>query len=110
MVTGGKPRGFAALSPEQRREVAKRGGAAAHASGRAHVWSAEEARAAGKIGGAKVSQDREFMAEIGRKGGQMRGRRAPLGATKGGTLVFPADRDEDDTADAGDLDTDGGDS
>ena len=41
-------RGFAAMSPEKKREIAGMGGRAAHASGRAHQFSSEEARAAGK--------------------------------------------------------------
>lgn len=41
-------RGFAAMSPEKKREIASLGGRAAHASGRAHTFSTEEARAAGK--------------------------------------------------------------
>ena len=41
-------RGFAAMSPEKKREIAGMGGRAAHATGRAHQFSSEEARAAGK--------------------------------------------------------------
>jgi general stress protein YciG len=41
-------RGFAAMSPEKKKEIAGMGGRAAHASGRAHQFSSEEARAAGK--------------------------------------------------------------
>lgn len=41
-----KPRGFAAISPERRREIAKKGGQAAQATGRAHRWNREEALAA----------------------------------------------------------------
>ena len=44
-------RGFAALSPELRREISKRGGVAAHQAGTAHEFSADEARAAGRKGG-----------------------------------------------------------
>jgi general stress protein YciG len=44
-----KPRGFAALSPEQRREIARKGGRRAHALGRAHRFDSESASAAGKI-------------------------------------------------------------
>ena len=40
-------RGFAAMSPEKKREIASLGGRAAHASGRAHQFRTEEARAAG---------------------------------------------------------------
>ena len=41
-------RGFAAMSPEKKREIAGMGGRAAHATGRAHQFTTEEARAAGK--------------------------------------------------------------
>lgn len=43
-----KPRGFAALTPERRKEIAAAGGLAAHRSGNAHEFSSEEAREAGK--------------------------------------------------------------
>lgn len=41
-------RGFAVLSPEKKREIASMGGKAAHEHGRAHRFTTEEARAAGK--------------------------------------------------------------
>lgn len=41
-------RGFAVLSPEKKREIASMGGKAAHEHGRAHRFTSEEARAAGK--------------------------------------------------------------
>ena len=41
-------RGFAAMSPVKKKEIASMGGRAAHACGRAHQFSSEEARAAGK--------------------------------------------------------------
>lgn len=89
-----KPRGFACLTPERRREIARAGGRAAQASGRGHRYTADEARAAGKRGGAvigartehmkaigkrgglKSSQDREHMRAIARKGGQASRRNA----------------------------------
>lgn len=43
-----KQRGFAVLSPEKKREIASMGGKAAHEHGRAHRFTSEEARAAGK--------------------------------------------------------------
>ena len=46
-----KPRGFAALTPKRRSEIASMGGKEAHLSGRAHVFSSEEAREAGRKGG-----------------------------------------------------------
>ncbi|MGZ5255601.1 MAG: KGG domain-containing protein [Flavitalea sp.] len=49
-------RGFAAMDVEKQKEIARKGGRAAHEQGVAHQWSSEEAR------------------EAGRKGGQARGR------------------------------------
>lgn len=65
-----KLRGFAAMDKEKHREIASKGGKAAHELGRAHQFTSEEAREAGKKGGKTVSQDREHMAAIGRKGGR----------------------------------------
>lgn len=42
-----KRRGFAAMDPAAQREIASQGGRAAHASGKAHQFTKEEARAAG---------------------------------------------------------------
>lgn len=61
--------GFAALTPEQRKEISARGGRAAHALGKAHRFSSEEAKEAGRKGGLVVSQDKAHMAAIGKKGG-----------------------------------------
>jgi general stress protein YciG len=64
-----RPRGFAAMSPAKRREIAAKGGKAAHAQGKAHQFTSEEAREAGRAGGVAVSADRESMRERGRRGG-----------------------------------------
>jgi general stress protein YciG len=44
-------RGFASMSPERQREIASKGGRAAHEKGTAHEWTPEEARRAGRKGG-----------------------------------------------------------
>ncbi len=62
-------RGFAAMPAETQREIARKGGVAAHKRGTAHEFTPEEAREAGRKGGTAVSRDRAHMAEIGRKGG-----------------------------------------
>jgi uncharacterized protein len=67
-------RGFASMDPERQREIASKGGRAAHAKGTAHEWSRDEARTAGRKGGEVVSRDRAHMAAIGREGGEARGR------------------------------------
>ncbi len=65
-----KRRGFAAMTPERQREIASKGGRAAHEMGTAHQFSAEEAREAGRKGGQATSRDREHMARIGATGGR----------------------------------------
>jgi general stress protein YciG len=55
--TKGRGRGFASMDPGKQREIASKGGKAAHAKGTAHEFTSEEAR------------------EAGRKGGQARGKR-----------------------------------
>src|SRR5690348_2436386 len=62
------------FSSEEARAAGKKGGHAAHQRGTAHEFSSEEARAAGKKGGESVSQSRAHMSEIGKKGGHSRER------------------------------------
>jgi uncharacterized protein len=71
-------RGFASMDMGKQREIASKGGRAAHAQGRAHEFTADEARVAGRKGGEVVSRDRSHMAAIGRAGGQARGRNRAL--------------------------------
>jgi general stress protein YciG len=44
-------RGFASMSIEKQREIASKGGKAAHIKGTAHEWTSETAAAAGRKGG-----------------------------------------------------------
>ena len=76
-----KGRGFASMDPAKQKEIASKGGRAAHEKGTAHQFSADEAREAGKKGGGTVSRDRHHMAEIGRVGGQARGRKQRANAS-----------------------------
>jgi uncharacterized protein len=73
-------RGFASMDLSKQREIASKGGKAAHAQGRAHEFTADEARNAGRKGGEVVSRDRTHMAAIGRAGGQARGRNRAMQA------------------------------
>ena len=80
MTNNRSTRGFASTSSEKQREIARKGGRAAHEKGTAHEFTSEEARAAGRKGGERVSTDRRHMAEIGRLGGRSSaGRRQPRG-------------------------------
>src|SRR6476620_526414 len=83
---GGDKRGFASMDDEKQREIASQGGKAAHEKGTAHEFNSQEAREAGQKGGEAVSQDREHMAEIGRKGGEASGGgRSNTGNSGGGS-------------------------
>ena len=73
-------RGFASMDPSKQREIASKGGRAAHAKGTAHEFTSDEARVAGRKGGEAVSRDRAHMSAIGREGGHSRGARARAAA------------------------------
>ncbi|WP_233842544.1 stress-induced protein [Dyella sp. 2HG41-7] len=64
------PRGFAAMDEQRRREVASLGGRIAHARGRAHRFTPEEARKAGQKGGSQISRNRKQLAELERNANQ----------------------------------------
>ena len=44
-------RGFASMERDKQKEIASKGGKAAHQKGTAHEWTSEEARDAGRKGG-----------------------------------------------------------
>jgi general stress protein YciG len=50
-MNGKRKRGFGSMDPEKQRQIASKGGKAAHQQGRAHEFTPEEARAAGRKGG-----------------------------------------------------------
>lgn len=54
-----KPRGFAAMTAEQRKEIASKGGRAAHEQGTAYEFNSERARHAAKIGAEKRKKKSE---------------------------------------------------
>lgn len=49
-------RGFRTMSTDRQREIASKGGVAAHKKGTAHRWTSEEARDAGRKGGQAVQE------------------------------------------------------
>jgi len=53
---GTSDRGFASMDREKQREIASKGGRAAHAKGTAHEFTSEEAREAGRKGGSASSR------------------------------------------------------
>lgn len=55
-------RGFKSMNPKLQREIASKGGKAAHAKGTAHQWTPEEARRAGQLGGQASHRRRQAKA------------------------------------------------
>lgn len=55
-VVARRPRGFAAMTLQKRREIASMGGRTAHANGTAHQFTSAEASAAGKKRHAKKTK------------------------------------------------------
>lgn len=79
-----KPRGFARLSPEQRREMAKLGGRSIPAEHRSFSRNPELAKAAGAKGGGKVpAAKRTFSTnrDLARRAGGLGGRNKRTRAT-----------------------------
>ncbi|QDQ25973.1 hypothetical protein FNU76_06165 [Chitinimonas arctica] len=104
---GTSKRGFASMDENKQREIASKGGQAAHSKGTAHEFDSAEAREAGRKGGAAVSANRSHMADIGRKGGQRRGAaKQKLADTKSANDKSGAIH-VDDTAKRGRLDKQG---
>ena len=56
-------RGFASMDRVKQREIASKGGKAAHAKGTAHEWTSEEAREAGRKGGMASHRRRKEMSD-----------------------------------------------
>ena len=54
-------RGFASMDRVKQRDIASKGGKAAHAKGTAHEWTSEEAREAGRKGGMASHRRRKEM-------------------------------------------------
>lgn len=58
-MTEGKPKGFAALTPDQRRELSRKGGLAVQAAGSGHRWTPEEASENGTKGARARAEKRK---------------------------------------------------
>ena len=75
-MTEKKRRGFSTMDESTKREIARKGGIAAHRKGTAHKFTSEEAREAGRKGGRSAHRQGrahkftpEEAREAGRKGG-----------------------------------------
>jgi general stress protein YciG len=59
-------RGFASMNKERQREIARKGGKAAHEKGTAHEWTSEEAREAGRRR-AQIARERRAAETVQRQ-------------------------------------------
>ena len=85
-------RGFASMDRAKQREIASKGGKAAHQKGTAHEWTSEEARDAGRKGGiASHRRRREQQAGSADTDGDIGGNGDRFVAMEG-----DSGRDEDD--------------
>ena len=74
-------RGFASMDRAKQREIASKGGKAAHQKGTAHEWTSEEAREAGRKGG-MASHRRKQQAREGRTAANRARRRGAAAAAR----------------------------
>lgn len=63
-------RGFASMDRAKQREIASKGGKAAHQKGTAHEWTSEEARDAGRKGGIASHRRRREQLGVGDTSGE----------------------------------------
>ena len=64
-------RGFASMDRAKQRDIASKGGKAAHQKGTAHEWTSEEARDAGRKGGLASHKRRREQMASGSGAGEM---------------------------------------
>jgi len=74
-------RGFASMDRAKQREIASKGGKAAHQKGTAHEWTSEEARDAGRKGG--IASHRRRREQLG--GGNSEETRNTAGSESSGS-------------------------
>ncbi len=76
-------RGFASMDRNKQREIASKGGKAAHQKGTAHEWTSEEAREAGRKGG--MASHRRKQQQGGDQGDQGGGNMSGAGENMAGS-------------------------
>jgi len=66
-------RGFASMDRSKQRDIASKGGKAAHQKGTAHEWTSEEAREAGRKGGMASHRRKQEQQQTPEGGGDNAG-------------------------------------
>jgi uncharacterized protein len=70
-------RGFASMDRSKQRDIASKGGKAAHQKGTAHEWTSEEAREAGRKGGMASHRRKQEQQQTPEGVGNMGGADSP---------------------------------
>ncbi len=97
-------RGFAGMDPQKQREIASKGGKAAHAKGTAHEFTPEEAREAGRKGGQAAHMRgtaHQFTPEEAREAGRKGGRSSRRGAARQREQLGESSRQPEENGAAG---------
>ena len=76
-------RGFASMDRSKQRDIASKGGKAAHQKGTAHEWTSEEAREAGRKGGMASHRRKQEQQQTPEGGGNMGSADNPGSAVEG---------------------------
>ena len=87
-------RGFASMDRAKQREIASKGGKAAHQKGTAHEWTSEEAREAGRKGGMASHRRRQQQQETGETRSDDEGSKEEIAASDRGEEPESRDIDE----------------
>lgn len=75
-------RGFASMDRSKQKEIASKGGKAAHQKGTAHEWTSDEAREAGRKGGLASHRKRRERLAAGEGGSEPRSESAEAGGSE----------------------------
>jgi len=83
-IVAKEDRGFASMDRAKQREIASKGGKAAHQKGTAHEWTSEEARDAGRKGGIASHRRRREQMGLGGNDGSTADDRGGTTENRGG--------------------------
>jgi general stress protein YciG len=75
-------RGFASMDRSKQKEIASKGGKAAHQKGTAHEWTSDEAREAGRKGGLASHRKRRERLAAGEGGSENRSESMEAGTSE----------------------------
>ena len=102
-------RGFASMDRTKQRDIASKGGKAAHQKGTAHEWTSEEAREAGRKGGMASHRRRQQQQQTADDSGRSFASGVGSAPSAGEQMMGRADesRSESDSSGGNDIENPG---